>query len=54
MKAPFTHVNPKANKGFKQPNLGKQKQPQFGSKLPKKAQAKLPTQQSLAEFLKKI
>ncbi|GLQ16028.1 hypothetical protein GCM10007879_02770 [Maritalea porphyrae] len=53
MKAPFTHVNPKANKGFKQPNLGKQSQPQFTNKLPKKAQPKLPTQQSLAEFLKK-
>jgi hypothetical protein len=32
MKAPFTHANPKSQKGFKQPKVSKGKGPQYGPK----------------------
>ncbi|WP_299343985.1 hypothetical protein [uncultured Maritalea sp.] len=53
MKASFTHVNPKANKGIKTPKLGKGNSSRFEGKLPKKLKAQPPTQSSLADFLKK-
>lgn len=53
MKASFTHMNPKANKGIKQPKIGKGNNPYFGAKLPKKLREQPPIQPSLADFLKK-
>lgn len=46
-------MNPKANKGFKQPKLGKGNNPNFGGKLPKRLKAQPPVQPSLADFLRK-
>lgn len=53
MKASFTHMNPKANKGLKQPKLGKGNPSRLDGKLPRKLKPQPPIQSNLAAFLKK-
>lgn len=54
MKAPFTHANPKGQKGFKPPKLSKAKGPQYAPQRQQKlANSKATTAAELKALLKK-